>query len=509
MPTVRTPLVGSYNSRFFSPSDLGTSSGIVGVGVVGVMIVGASTEIPYKDQRFVNCFPIVVNNAITGKQSVKLVKRPGFAPSSTVQNGSIGNALMVWSGQGTGTKLISSFGATTSSIYDGTTRLTTDHTDTTIISGRTTGITETSLSGTATVVISASNNTAWWYQNSGTVTRITDADFPGNAGKTLAGTFSHIDGYAVILTTSGDLYNSDLNSVTSWGSINYLPMSSYPDLGVCSIRWSDYIMCFGTESIQFVKNTGNAAGSPFSRVEGMTVRMGIVNADSVAQINDVVFWISTGPNGSVSVHAWDGKLRRISTPEIDAQLLLVGASNLSMTTCKFNGRSFVICSTNTRSFVYCVDSEAWHEWSSGDVLWYKCVGVSAGADFVTYAISKTATSGKTYVLNPASYSFNDDGRVYSAYARTNNIDLGTNNRKSWQKIDVICDHPTDESLLAVSWSDDDYQTYATERVLDLSDQRNVLYRLGNSRRRAFVFEHTSDTAMSIEALEITYDVGST
>src|SRR3990167_6751356 len=110
----RFPLAGSYNTRIASTNVTTTESGIVGIGVVGIMIVGLTGTTTTKDQRFVNCFTERVVNGYTGKTTLYLVKRPGFASVLTPQSGSIGNALLIWTGNAQ--KIMSAFGATNSSI---------------------------------------------------------------------------------------------------------------------------------------------------------------------------------------------------------------------------------------------------------------------------------------------------------------------------------------------------------------------------------------------------------
>ena len=172
----RIPLVGSTNTRFAADSSISTASGVVGVGVVGVMIVGKARSPTDKDQKFLNCFPMTITNPLTQKVTAYVIKRPGFASYSTPAAGEIGTALHVWAANNN--KVISAFGSTNSTIYDGTTSLG-------AITGKAKAITETMITNTPTLVISSSDNTGW-YHDTTVPTKITDADFPGNAGKTLA-----------------------------------------------------------------------------------------------------------------------------------------------------------------------------------------------------------------------------------------------------------------------------------------------------------------------------------
>ena len=65
MPTVRIPLVGSFNQR----------------GVDADAALSSS-----QDQRFKNCVFSVAQNPVTGKMSVYVEKRPGWVIDSLVSS---------------------------------------------------------------------------------------------------------------------------------------------------------------------------------------------------------------------------------------------------------------------------------------------------------------------------------------------------------------------------------------------------------------------------------------
>lgn len=500
MAEFRFPVAGSYNTRADQANPFGAASGIVGLGVTGSMVVGSTTGASVKDRRFINCWTETVRDEFNQVKILYLCKRPGFASLNTPQSGSVGNAIMVWTGQGSGTKVISAFGATNSSIYDGTTQLVTNNGTTSIITGKATAITETSISNTPTLVISSSDNTAWYYQDAGTVTKISDAQFPGNAGLTLAGTFAHLDGYAFIMDTQGSLWGSDLNSVTSWTASNVIPCNSYPDKGVGCVRVGSKIMAFGTETVQFFANTGNPSGSPLQRIEEMTIKVGCVNAASITSMGNDVYWAGSSPEGGVSVYGYSGQgLRKISFPEIDRILVIAGASNISLSSIKIYGRSFILVRALTATYVYCIEENAWHQWQSTEVLWSRTAAVSAGDDQVNYAISTVSTSGKVFVIDPASLTFQDNGAAYAAIAQSALIGPG-NKKVFWDEVEFICDRETSASPMTVAYSDDDYQNTTVAGEVDLSVARPRLIKLGASYRRSWILSHSANTPFRIEAM---------
>lgn len=502
MTAFRVPLVGAYNTRVSAVNASDSTSGYVGVGIVGLMIVGKTTQSTDKDARFINCFTETDTDPTTGKKRIYVVKRPGFGTANTPAAGEKGYAILVWTGQGTGQKVISGFGATNSTIYDSTTSLG-------AITGRCTGITETVVgSNTPTLTVSSTDSTAWYYDvGTGIMTKIADGDFPGNAGKTIVGTFAHLDGYACILTQDGQLWASDLNSVTAWTANSFDSANSYPDQGVGCLRFKNFIMAFGTESVQFFYNAG-LTPFPFAKAVAMTLKVGAVSADAIAEISDTKFWCGSTPQGGISIFKYDGSIERVSTPEVDAILILAGASNISLTTIRFYGRSFVLVRANTTTFAYCIEEKMWHEWNSETPLWYKCVGLSIGSTMVNYAVSNIATGGKVYSMNHATLVFTDDSVAYTARIQTAKEDHGTNAKKFYGYLDIVGDVEESSSPLTVSVTDDDYQNYVVVGTVDLSAQHRRLTRLGAARRRAWVFTHSAATPMRLERGEGELTVGS-
>ncbi len=499
MAKFSVPLAGPYTSRVSAVNASDSTSGYWGVGIWGSFVWGKTTQATDKDARYINCFAQTVTDQITGKKRVYTVKRPGFGTQSTPATGQKGYAIMVWTGQGNGDKVISAFGATNSTVYDGTSSRG-------AITGRATGITETSINGTATFCVTSTDNTAW-YADAGSVAEITDGDWPGDT-ETIAGTFSHMDGFAFIMTTRGRLWASDVNSITAWTANNFGTTNAYPDQGIGCVRWKNFVMAFGTESLEFWYNAG-LSPFPLARAAAMTQKVGAVSADAIARIADTVFFCGTTPEGGMSVFQWNGTLSRVSAPEVEAIMILAGASNISLTTIRFFGRSFVLVKAGPTTLAYCVEERMWHEWNSTTPLWYKCASVMLGGTQVNYAVSNVATTGKVYLMNHASLVFTDDGTTYTARVQTAPEDSGTNNKKYYEDLSITADMEASTSTLTVAASDDDYRTYTTLGTFDLSSGGQLkITRLGSARRRAWVFTHSANTPMRLQRADGNMTVGS-
>ena len=492
------------NTRTTETNALSSASGIVGLGIVGVMIVGATVQSTDKDQRYINCFTKSINNPFTGTKTLYCVKRPGFAALNTPASGSIGTAILVWTGNGAGTKLMTAFGGTNSTLYDSTTSKG-------AITGKATQIAETFVSTTPTLLIPSTDSTAWYYDDAVTVavaTKITDADFPGNAGKTLAGGFATMDGYNFIMDTLGNIWNSDLNSVTAWTAANFINANSYPDRGIGCVRQRDTIMAFGTESVQFYYNAGNPTGSPLSRIEARTLRLGCVSADAITTIEDTVFWAGSSPQGGMHVSMYsDQGHKKISTPEIESILVLAGSSNITLTSIELYGSTFCVVNASNVTFVYNLEENAWSEWNtSGGRPWYKCAGVSSGSTQVIYSISNVLTDGKVFTINPATLTYQDNGLAYTARIQLSKIGEG-DRRIVWDEVNIIGDQNTSSSMLTVSYTSDDYKTYTVLGTVDLANAQRKITRCGSDYRRAWVLTHSDNAPFRLEALTGVQSVG--
>jgi len=196
-----------------------------------------------------------------------------------------------------------------------------------------------------------------------------------------------------------------------------------------------------------------------------------------------------------------------SPPEVEAIMILAGASNISLTTIRFYGRSFVLVRAGPTTLAYCVEEKMWHEWSSTTPLWYKCASVMLGGTQVNYAVSDVSATGRVFLMNHASLIFTDNGAAYTARVQLPPMDFGTKRTKFFHDLELVCDEETTASTITLSYTDDDYQTYTTHGASDLSNDRVRFTRLGSSRKRGWVWTHSANTPMRLEAMEGTVTIG--
>ena len=495
---IRVPLVGTMYSRTLSSaSGSSSSSGIVGVGVVGIMIVGYLVA-SGKDQRFVNAIPEKITNSLTKQETFYVSKRPGFALLNTPATGNTGTAIHVWSGQGSGDKVISAFGATNSTIYDSTTSL-----------GTTTGvvnfISDVLVGTTANLLMTTRSNSAYFYPTGGALTSISDVDFPGNvAGETITGNFANLNGYAYIMTISGRIYNSDLNSLSAWTASSYLSAQMSPDAGLGVIRYKDQIMAFGKESIEFFQDVGNPTGSPLKSTSQGYINIGCISQYTYSTFDDTVVWLGSSAESGIGLYMLNGfQPVKKSTPWVDAILATTNSANLYLNCIKLVGKSFVVITSTSdnRTYIYSIEDDMWHEWSSTSILWQHMSGIATGTKYI-YAVTEQTTSGKVFIINPSSMVFQDDSINFTVTIQTNKLDGGTSRRKFLSKLRLVGDIQSSATSVGVAWTDDDYVTNSTPRNVDLANADAYLSACGSFKRRAFILTYSGANALRLEAIEL-------
>lgn len=393
MPTVRIPLVGSFNQR--------------GAAASAALTVA-------EDQRFKNCVFSVVQNPVTGKMSVYVEKRPGWVQDSVVSAGNASTGLTV---PHTFNATVSAFGNTDSTIYLGTISVGT-------ITGRAVYFAETVISSVGYVVIKSSDGTGWYYAagakdqlaytcdgnnsttitdikvagvnsvaglyvgqkltaatniaagsrivsiNSGAFTAVLDTSTTGGAFNDLAttkepiakivdadfittgnpnGGFVQMDGY-LLYTDATNLRNSDLNSVASYSATAFKAVDMSHDENVAIAQSKNVVIVFGTSSSQPFQNAGYATGSPFERVAQGFSNVGAQSQMAMASLQDDIYFLGSSDYGDVQAFRMrDYSPIKISTPFIDKILGTVTAITGTnyVSAFQLGGYPYMLCTLST------------------------------------------------------------------------------------------------------------------------------------------------------------------
>lgn len=468
-----------------------------------------------KDQRFVNMYLETVRS-----DRVLLVKRPGlvayYSNDAGVGRGIFSFNNHVWSVIG-------------NKVYMDTTHVYTLATSTGIIGF--TGCTDEGLprmffcDGTNGYVINLSN----------AITQITDPDFPSPHTPTPV----YIDGY-VCLPRSGsaDIYNCDLEDPFSWNPSNFITSELFPDDVKSLARQNNQIVAFGETGTEFFYNNGanQTTGTPLARNQGAFLQMGSCSPYAIGQNEKNCFFISQSQSGGRAVWKLDGFTpTKVSTAAIERVLDYEDTviNNATGYIIRLAGHFFFVICLTTRTLVYDLDENVWHEWSSskqntitssqldGSAIDTIAVNANANTDedfFNTtewkWTFASDIGDGTVYVLNKSSgeiaqfslYASMDIDQIIRCEVNTPVLDFGSYKRKFIHRLAIVSDLATNN--IFVKWSDDDYQSWSSVKIINM-ENRPVLHRLGQFRRRAFNIYYTDNYPLRLEGLEFIVSEGET
>jgi len=317
-----------------------------------------------------------------------------------------------------------------------------------------------------------------------------------------------LDGYIVLADkNSHDVYNSDITKPFSWGALSFTSAESYPDYIVGLARQNNYLVVFGESSTEFLYNNAKANNltdfdSPFIGHESLLLQTGCLSRNAVLQTERSIIYVGNSSIGGHSIWRIDGtNAKEISTEYVEKFIDLESTTtNITGFGVRIAGHILYVLNlpTANRTFVYDLEEQFWTEWKyNNNVLPFVAYCDANGTNLVQHS-----TDGNIYKLDAEVFSDFDEGiEVNIVMAKQ---DFETNNYKFFQNITIIGDSCDDDIYL--SWSDDDFTTWAAERTLTLPN-RPYFTRSGHSRRRSWRLRHIGDSRLRLEALDINYSIG--
>jgi len=315
----------------------------------------------------------------------------------------------------------------------------------------------------------------------------------------------YMDGY-IALPDSGsqDIYNCNITKPFSWSTLAFTSAESYPDNIIGLARQNNYLTAFGTESTEFLYNAAKANDltdfdSPFISHETMVIQTGSISRTAILQSEKTIMFVAASRIGGHSVWRVDGtQAKEISIEYIEK--FLDQETTTNGFGIRINGHMLFILNLpiSDRTFVYDLEEGMWSEWQyNGGVFPFNSFCDANG----TFLLQHN-TNGKIYKLSPEIFSdFDADITVEITLAKQ---DFETDNFKFFTQTTLIGDSIS--SSVNLSWSDDDYDTWSSNKSLTPGN-RPYFMRSGCARRRAWRLEHTDNSRLRLEALEVTYTVG--
>ena len=347
-----------------------------------------------------------------------------------------------------------------------------------------------------------------------TLTQMAGGNFPGNTYAT-AGVkgWAYLDGTTYILDAASYIHGSDtapgMNRPDLWTDLlNLLGAQIEPDKGIALAKQLVYVLALKEWSTEVFYDAQNPIGAlPLAPVQGAKINYGCINADSVQEIDGVLFWLATNRSSSVQVIMLENlKPTIVSTKAIERLLGEADFSSVSSIGIKYEGHRFYIFTlkNNNLTLVYDMTDKMWSQWTDAAGNYFKIC--SSTYEIGTGRILQHESNGKLYLMD-AEY-FTDDGEMITTDLYTPNFDGGVRRRKQMTMMEFIGDQ-TSGSTFQVRVNDFDYDPtkWTSFRIVDMTVKKPVLTNCGTFMRRATHIRHQCNTRMRLQGIELQIDIG--
>ena len=320
--------------------------------------------------------------------------------------------------------------------------------------------------------------------------------------------FVYLDGTLYVMDQDGVIWGSkDLDDPTVWDPLNKIVARVEPDGGVALAKQLVYVIALKEWTTEVFYDAGNFPGSPLAPVQGAKSPYGCVSADSIQEIDDVLYWMSSNRTVSPQIVCMqDLKVRVISTPAVDRLLERADFSNIFSWTFKHGGHKFYgVTITNINlTLVYDIDQELWYQWTDHLGNYWPIVFMNFDED--NEHVAQHETNGKLYYFEGDYEYHDDDGDIFPVDIFTPLTDFGVDRRKTVNQMHFVGD-TVSGSTLQVRVSDDDYQNWSPARTVDLGHKRPILSQCGTFYRRAWWFRHQASKRFRMRSVDLQMDIG--
>lgn len=331
------------------------------------------------------------------------------------------------------------------------------------------------------------------------VAKMNDADFPSD----IVGGFAELDGYINIMTNTGRVYQSDINTVSSWGAANYLTCSKFSDPGIGVARYKNWIVAFSSASIEFLYNAGNASGSTMTSSDNTIGSKSIppTHGVNVTEANGNLYWQGADSN----IYAMEGTSpKKISSAGAFPMVTVPG----SLTSFYLNKKQYLnlcyLISLSYRNIWYSVDDDTWQDPNFGNIASAAAMPAAGDIGNVFFVLGNSV--GAVYRMSDGAGSYLDNGAAFTESIQIA-TDMGTNKRKFVSELRFEADVQS-SGAWSVSYSDDDGVTYSAVQTVSLTSTRMRLTgTLGSFEgTRLWKFEDAGNNANRTKEIEIDFEV---
>ena len=395
------------------------------------------------------------------------------------------------------------------------------------------------------VIIDQENNEGWTIDSATptVIAAIADLDFPPNQtpALSLARHGAVLNGKLFLMTTDGDIYESDIEDPTSWQALSVRNAEVEPDAGVILTKHHEHIIALGTRTLEFFEDTANATGSSLSSRTDIQYDVGAIDEDSLVRIGNRTYFVGQDKSNAVGVFMLDGfSLKKVSDETIDTFLTSAVTTDMMGLHASGNvsgGREFYALTlfnlitdiVPVTTLVLVSTRGMWGHWDVQlpDVDHYPLMdwapstttrageGILSNGDLVTMQddFNPVDTVGASAVYEDGIY----EPGIYTATSGSGTSipfeiitgDFDAESPMTKYQGDLWLMHTplsVDESV-TVAVKDDEDAEYGTGRSLSVGDKDARLTRMGSFRRRNFKINGQLSKQIRMEFISSTARIG--
>lgn len=205
-------------------------------------------------------------------------------------------------------------------------------------------------------------------------------------GRTTVPGVVFLDGYFFVMDSNAVIYNSALNDPLTWGALDFITAAIEPGSGVALAKSQNYVVAFKEWSTEFFYDAGNPTGSPLSPVLSAFTQIGCVNGDTIAYLDENVYWASKSRQQGPGVYMMkELEQHKVSTPDVDRILAADGVTDAYAYGVRIAGHSFYVLGLRSSevTLVYDASTNTWAEWTSLEAQSPKSCTIARVGDVAT------------------------------------------------------------------------------------------------------------------------------
>jgi hypothetical protein len=338
----------------------------------------------------------------------------------------------------------------------------------------------------------------------GTVVTGADADMPAHLPQPI-----FLDGYLFIVKAdTADIYNSDLNSPLVFTAGNFLVGEMFPDKIFRICKLNNYLVAFGSSSIEYFWDAAVATGSPLQRNDTPVKLVGFLGG--FAQQGNSTFFVGNTTAGTPDVYRLeDFKIEPIGSASIRRYLevLNVGFEDIYGSCISFFGHDFYVINVESApTFIYDLETKIWTRIAYQDSITFGITN-AVNVKIATEYCSVFLLTGSARIRRFDQDIYQDAEEDFTVRVVTDRQMFETYNQKFQHRLVINADRPSADSSMSVYWSDDDYQTWSTVKSINLNQELPSVMRGGRFRRRAYKLEYADNYPLRMKNLDIDLNMG--